>query len=127
MEPSPEQVESLKRRAAAGEPEAQYHLGLYVFREDKAESFRWLCKAAMQRWYDAQIAVGTFYEFGVKPIELDYVEAMMWYLLAYPARLEPSRKLAKEMTPSQIARAEQMSREWKPGACPDPNHPLPAK
>ena len=121
---SSEELEKLRKDAIEGGPEAQYHLGIYMFDKERAKSWVWFCRAAMQRWYDAQIALGTFYEYGVDPVEPDYVKAMMWYLLASPAGRQPAQTLADEMTPSQIAQAEQMARDWKPGDCPSAEHRL---
>lgn len=112
-----EQLAKLKDSASQGDPKAQYQLSYYMFDKDRSQSVTWLCRAAMQRLYDAQIALGQFYEFGIVPVEQNYVKALMWYLLGSPARRQPAYSLKKEMTPSEIAQAEQMARDWKPGGC----------
>jgi TPR repeat protein len=48
----------------------------------------------------------------------DLVQAYMWYSLAagngYEIATGYRNHLAKQMTPAQIAEAQQLAREWKP-------------
>ncbi len=48
----------------------------------------------------------------------DHVQAHMWYNLAGAQGLEQAAKnrdiVAKRMTPTQIAEAQKLAREWKP-------------
>ncbi len=48
----------------------------------------------------------------------DYVQAHMWFNLAAARGLKfPEKRrdrLAKKMTPAQIAEAQKLAREWKP-------------
>lgn len=48
----------------------------------------------------------------------DYIQAHMWWNLAASQGNESAswnrKKLAKSMTPAQIAEAQRLAREWKP-------------
>ena len=115
---SSEQIRKLKKLATEGDARAQFQLSYYLYNIDRRKSFAWLCRSAMQRWHEAQIAVGSYYEFAVEPVEQDHVEALMWYLLGSPARRQPAYSLKQEMTTPQIDQAERMARDWMPGGCP---------
>ena len=121
---NPEQLRNLEKLASGGDAKAQFELSYYLYNTDRMKSFAWLCESAMQRLNEAQIALGSYYEFGVTPVEQDYSTALMWYLLGSPARRHPAYLLKKEMTRSQIDQAEQMARDWKPGDCSSAEHRL---
>jgi uncharacterized protein len=72
---------------------------------------------------DAQALLGLMYELG-QGVPQDYVKAHMWLDLAAShgaAVLQNSRALVRDrvatrMTPQQIAKAQRLAQEWKPGA-----------
>ncbi len=54
-------------------------------------------------------------------VKLDRVRAYMWYSLAVANGLTRAGStrdyIADQMTPAQIAEAERLAAEWKPGDC----------
>ncbi len=56
--------------------------------------------------------------YGGEGVPQDYAQAHMWFNLAGAQGLEQAAKnrdnVAKRMTPTQIAEAEKLAREWKP-------------
>jgi uncharacterized protein len=115
--------------ADQGNADAQYNLGLmYDFGkhvpQDYAEAAIWYRKAADQGQPDAQNNLGQKYRKG-EGVPQDYVQAHMWLNLAasrYRASEKEGREnavngrdfVASKMTPSQIAEAQKLAREWKP-------------
>ena len=120
---------TLEERAEAGDAEAQARLGYMYFTgewmtgpssnwgkqgapQDAKEAFKWYRLAADQGLADAQCALGEMYEKG-KGVPQDYVQAYAWYSLAvrgnYPEMIMDH--LPEEMTPGQIARAQELSTE----------------
>jgi hypothetical protein len=79
----------------------------------------YLCRAADGGHPNAQIEVGRHYSQGVDGVTKDLKRAYVWYSLAQGAfgRGVHLQLIAKEMTPEQIAEAEQMLTDWKPGQC----------
>ena len=119
-----ESVKWYTKAAEQGHAEAQWHLGLaYYIRDplipqDYNEAVKWLRKSAEQGFSLAQNTMGSFYESGLG-VPVDYVLAYKWYNLASVSPYDwgggRSRdKLARMMTPEQIAEAQRLSREWKP-------------
>ncbi len=57
--------------------------------------------------------------FTGRGVPQDYVQARMWVNLAAAQGNEQARKavdiLAGKMTPHQLAEAQRLAREWKPG------------
>jgi len=80
-------VERCKREAAAGNAEAQFTLGLFYeggkmgLPQDYTESAKWYRKAALQDHAAAQLYFGVYLGQG-RGVELDFVEALKWVLLA---------------------------------------------
>jgi TPR repeat protein len=101
---------------------AQYNIGLMHSKgqgvpQDYAEAATWYRKAAEQGYSAAQTRLGDMYVLG-QGVAQDYVQAHMWFNLAAArgqklARVNRNR-LAKQMTPEQIAEARRLAREWKP-------------
>ncbi len=64
----------------------------------------------------AQYNLGLMYANG-RGVPRDYVQARMWFNLAAAQDNETARtlrdKLAKKMTPAQLAEAQRLAREWK--------------
>ncbi|MGO9018761.1 MAG: tetratricopeptide repeat protein [Syntrophobacteraceae bacterium] len=85
--------------------------------QDYSEAFTWFRRAAEQGYLIAQCDLGRIYRDGVG-VPQDLVQAHMWYNLAGAQGFSEAQKmrdiLAKKMTPSQIAEAQRLAREWKP-------------
>ncbi len=98
-----------------------YRKGLGV-PQDYAEAVKWYRKSAEQGYAEAQHKLGVMYGEG-QGVPQDYVQAHMWFNLA-AAGLPPGEArdsaarnrdiVAKRMTPTQIAAAQRLAREWKP-------------
>ncbi len=90
--------------------------------QDYAEAASWYRKAAARGNTAALNNLGEMYEFG-RGIPQDYVQAHKWYNLAaakFPGpdrdKAEKNREaIAAKMTPAQIAEAQKLAREWRPG------------
>lgn len=118
-----------KPLADQGVSDAQYHLAILYdlglgVPQDYTEAFKWYRKAGDQGYADAQNNLGVMYESGLS-VPQDYVLAHMWFNLAssrFPASEQEKQKVAasnrdrvaSKMTPDQIAKAQQLAREWKP-------------
>ena len=108
--------------AKQGNAEAQYLLGLMYDEgkgvlQDYKEAFKWNRLSAEQGVVSAQYDVGVMYANG-QGVPQDYVSAHMWFnLCASNGRgecREERNKLEKKMSPSQIGKAQEMARNWKP-------------
>jgi TPR repeat protein len=117
-------VDSLKKRAAQGDANAQITLGFKYFLggdvpQDYAESLKWFLLAANQGDANAQFNVGLTYCEG-KGVPQDYIQAHKWLNLA-AASTDPIRgmavtwreDIAARMTPAQVAEAQKLAREWQ--------------
>ncbi|HXX73515.1 MAG TPA: tetratricopeptide repeat protein [Nitrospiraceae bacterium] len=110
------------KAAEQGDSDAQTNLGsLYLLGDripqDVAEALKWLRAAASQGHPMAQTKLGIMYEDG-HGVPQDRVQAYMWFSLAAGEGSELAKAfrdaLAKEMTPAQIAQAQQLAQEWTP-------------
>ena len=106
--------------AEQGLAKAQANVGTMYFDGvgvplDYPEALKWGRLAAAQGYATAQANLGVMYVTG-RGVSEDYVLAYMWFDLAANQGFGPSvnykATLAKEMTPDQIAKAEEMSAEW---------------
>ena len=129
--------EEAMRQAENGNGTAAYALywQLSGERQTFAEAWKWLCLAANGGYGAAQRSVGNRYEtltweFNIERlrwlrdevgIQPDNRVAYMWYTLAASSGKE---YVAAVMTPDEVAQAEQMVRDWKPGDCPSAEHRL---
>jgi uncharacterized protein len=111
-----------KKAAAQGEAKAQYNLGTLFLNgggvpKDYQQALRWFRMAADQGEAVAQTKIGIMYDEG-QGVPHDVVQAHKWYSLAATNGDKPAAELrdalAKQMTPAQIAEAQQLAREWKP-------------
>ncbi len=111
-----------RKAADQGYASAQYIVGdIYDngwgVTQDYAEAVRWHRKAANQGYAPAQTNLGFMYSIG-QGVTLDLVQAHMWYNLSAMKGKKIAREvrdlLAKKMTPTQIAEAQKLAREWKP-------------
>jgi uncharacterized protein len=122
------------KAAEQGNAMAQYNLGVLYddgqgVPQDYAVAMSWYRKAAEQGYVDAQISLGIFYSMG-QGVSRDYVIAHMWLSLAAGGdkngaearnKMTPAKArdiVAKRMTPTQIAEAQKLAREWKPTSIP---------
>ena len=114
-----ESIADLRKAAAAGDAEAQTKLGERYnkgrgVRKNYKEAVKWYHKAAEQGDAAGQYNLGLMYRIG-RGVPKDYVAAYAWYRLsAYSGMKEGSRSreiIAKEMTPEQIAEAQELSKE----------------
>ena len=114
--------EWFEKAAKQGHVGAQVNLGtLYLQGEGAPRSAQmalfWLSRAAEQGHALAFAKLGWMYAQGRGVIQ-DFIQAHKWYSLAAANGHEKSAEyrdaLAKQMTPDQIAEAQQLAREWKP-------------
>jgi hypothetical protein len=117
-----EAVKCCRRAAEQGDIGAQYDLGLMYAKgkgvpQDYFEAAKWYRKAAEQGHPDAQRDLGVMY-FDGEGVQQDLVQAHMWLNLAAAQgdlkSQQAREKVAEKMTPSQIAEAQRLAREWKP-------------
>ena len=122
-----EGVKWLRKAAEQGDSEAQHELGfLYqvgrVVPKDYSEAVKWFRKAAEQGYRMSQLQLGVMYELGLG-VRRDFIEAHKWKKLSAASTstsLKHSKPgddlhlIEKKMTPSQIAEAQKLAREWKP-------------
>ena len=113
---------ALKPLAEQGNAVAQQELGVMYrkgegVRQDYAQAAKWFRKAAEQGVAEAQNNLGGLYATGLG-VKQDNVEAYKWFSLAAARKLEAGREnrdsLAKNMPPDQIAKAQRLTRKWKP-------------
>ena len=120
-----------RKAADQGDANAQNNLG-FMYAEgrgvaqDYTQSADWFRKATEKDLAVAQYNLGLMYNKG-QGVAQDYVLAYMWINLA-AARMPPGGEntrenavkardgIAAKMTPEQIAEAQRLAREWKPGA-----------
>jgi len=117
-----------------------YHLGFE--RRTNSEALKWLCAAASAGNGEAQSELGWWHrtniwsglsskretELRVVGVEPNDQTAYMWYSLAiksgYEYAAETRTYVVQDMVREEIAQAEQMARDWKPGDCPSAEHRL---
>ena len=105
-------------RLAAGQGNAvapnnlgiMYQEGLGV-PQDYVEAVKWYRLSAEQGHAKAPYNLGFMYQLGLG-VPQDYVLALMWYTLAASYAVDSRGYVAKEMTPDQIAEAQQLARDW---------------
>jgi len=95
---------------------ADYQAGLDAYNQgDYATAVKEWRPLAEQGYADAQYNLGFMYDNG-QGVPQDYVQAHMWYNLAAAQNQERATKLraalANDMTPVQIADAQELAREW---------------
>jgi len=106
--------------AEQGLAEAQLNLGvMYDYgrgvAQDYKEAVRWFQAAAEQGYTRAQSLLGVMYGNG-RGVLNDNVTAHMWFSIAAANGSKTGSDnrviIEKKMTPSQIAEAQKMAREW---------------
>lgn len=121
----PEAVKWYRLAAEQGNAMGQTSLGsMYVsgrgVPQDSVEAVKWFRRAADQGDGLGQSWLGSMYKLGMG-VPQDDVAAHMWLNLAAAQSGEAAvesresrDKIAKRMTPAQIAQAQKLAREWKP-------------
>jgi len=116
-------LQLLRPLAERGNADAQMKLGfLYVagggIPQDYGAAVKWFHLAADQGQANAQCFLGLMY-FEGRGVPRDYVSAHMWLNSAAAGGIEDAAEyrdvLTAKMTPAQIAKAQRLAREWKPG------------
>ena len=83
--------------------------------QDYSEAAKWFRKAANQGYATGQAKLGFMYFLG-RGVLQDYVQAHMWLNLsaAHGDKNAPKDRdrVARRMTPAQIAEAQRLAREW---------------
>ena len=107
--------------AKQGNASAQTNMGVlyqhgYGVSGDRQEAMRWYRLAAEQGHVTAQYNLGLMYHHG-GGVPKDNVQAHMWCTLAvaggYTRAGECRDKVAKRMTPAQLAEAQRLAHEWE--------------
>jgi TPR repeat protein len=126
-----EAVRWLRKASEQGSPAADYELGKCYFEgtgvsRDLSEGIKWIRQAAEEGNPAAQNRLGSCYEKG-EAVPKDYVQAYKWYALAAAQDDENASdirvsiaKVESLMTKEQVAEAQQLAREFKPGRKPAP-------
>jgi TPR repeat protein len=101
--------------------EAQYNLGLLHYEGkgtpvDPGAAHAWFLQAAERGYARAQYRVAEMYESG-DGVRKDLIQAHFWFRQAGDQKYEDARKrrrkVAKKMTPKQIAYADMLARHRK--------------
>ena len=109
-----------RKAAQQGYADAQYNLGVMYYKgegviQDFKEAVKWNRKAAEQGYADAQNNLGLMYSKGEGVIQ-DYIQAHAWYDVssANGSKLGAKNRdlLAKQMSPEQIAKAQELAKEY---------------
>ena len=113
-------IREFRPLAEAGNAWAQYNLGVMYANgegvpEDDAEAVKWYRLAAAQGLARAQFNLGTMYDNG-NGVPEDNVQAYAWLNLAAAQGHKGASKnkgiiARQEMTPAQIARAQELSKK----------------
>lgn len=124
-----EAVKWFRKAADQGLPTGEYELGNCYFEgtgvsKDLTEGLKWVRQAAEQGNGTAQARLGACYLKG-EAVTKDYVQAYKWFNLATAqedlkagdARIELA-KLEALLTKDQIAEAQRLAHEFKPGRKP---------
>ena len=118
-------LEVLRDFAESGYANAQWDVAMlyqhgFGVPKNLVEAVAWYRKAAEKGNLVAQESLGLMYEEG-EGVPKDLVMAYMWVNLAAEQSEDKSgyanatrSDLEKQMTPDQIAKAQKLSREWKP-------------
>lgn len=114
-----DELKMLRPLAAQGNATAQFNLGvLHDFgrgvSQDYGEAVKWYRLAAAQGHPAAQFNLAGMYLDGLG-VAQDHVRAYMWFALGagagYPGAAKNRNSIARQMTPGQIAQAQQLARD----------------
>ncbi len=116
--------------AEHGNQLAQFNLGLLYYDgkgapQDFEEAARWFQRAAEQGYPGAQRNLGEMYAVG-RGVKRDYAQAYVWLSLCAASGNETCSAhrdwVAAKLSPSKLAAAQRLAREWKPkAASPEPS------
>ncbi|MCY4593145.1 MAG: tetratricopeptide repeat protein [Alphaproteobacteria bacterium] len=123
-----------RRSAEQGDAIAQNNLGAMYYEgqgvpQDFAEAARWLRHSAEQGDAIAQLNLGGMYELG-HGVAQNFVQAHKWLNLAASqlgtsdqdqrdTAVRSRDRVAALLSPTEIAEAQRLAREWRPGQAPD--------
>lgn len=111
------ELKVLRPMAAQGHATAQFNLGvMHDFgrgvAQDYGEAVKWYRLAAAQGHPAAQFNLAGMYLDGLG-VAQDHVRAYMWFALGagagYPGAAKNRNSIARQMTPGQIAQAQQLA------------------
>lgn len=120
-----------RKAAEQGMPQGEYELGRCYLEgagvaKDITEGIKWIRQAAQEGWAPAQNKLGECYVKGVG-VTKDNVQAYKWFNLAAgqsdddaPDIRVSMAKVEQSMTPEQVAEAQRLAREFKPGPSASP-------
>jgi hypothetical protein len=113
--------------AEQGESEAQFRLAKSLYEHDghitgtpREEAYEWYLRSAMQGNPPASLFVGANMYYVGAGVEKDLVKAYMWVKLAtkgidnWTVAEKTLEKIAKNMSPVEIEKAEDLARRWVP-------------
>jgi GAF domain-containing protein len=118
--PSANKLEGLQKLAAAGDPVAQFDLGMRYwtgdqYPQDYAQAVRWFSLAAEQGNVAAQATLGDCYWAG-RGVPADPMRAYFWSFLAQAGGDETGKSrvalIASRLTTSQIGMVENEVKDW---------------
>ena len=99
-----------------------YRLGVGGVSKNQSEAVKWYRLAAEQGYPGSQMSLGIYYLLG-EGVPKDNVFAYMWANLAAAQGQKGAEKLRdsieKELSKKQLAEAQRMTRNWKPGSSKD--------
>lgn len=114
-----------RKAAEQGLPEAQNQLGAMYLHgrgvpKDYTQALEWFVKAAEQGFPEAHVQLGAVYFAGGGGVAKDNVEALKRLTIASTLEtgdlkssyVEFKARIAKEMTPAQVAEAKRRAQEW---------------
>ena len=117
-----EAVKWFRLSAEQGLAKAQLFLG-WMYQngqgvgQDYKEAVKWYRLSAKQGLAKAQNNLGWMYQNGTGVLQ-DYALAYMWFYLSGSNGIESAvtnrNEIEKRMSPSQIEKAQEMARNWKP-------------
>ncbi|QWG12219.1 sel1 repeat family protein [Bradyrhizobium sediminis] len=111
-----------RQMADQGNGNAQFSLGTIYEKgrgvaQDDAEAAKWYRLAADQGHPTAQFNLGIMYDNG-RGVAQNKVLAHAWFSLSVAQGNQEAARtrdiLARRMTPTQLAQAQKLAREWKP-------------
>ena len=111
-----------RRAAEQGNASAQYNLGnMYDYGQgvpqDFKEAAKWYRLSAEQGRANSQLNIGIMQTTGAG-LENSYVQVQMWWNLdaanGYEGAAQNRDKVAKDMSPSQLADAIKLADDWAP-------------
>jgi hypothetical protein len=117
-----EPTEKVVQAAKEGDADAQLQVYWDTPSPDRLE---WLCRSADQGLPEARYRLGLLYEHGRESLPKDYVKAYQWYKLsensvgdwAGGASGAAAQRMARNLTPEQLAEGVRLVTEWRPGQC----------